>query len=53
MGWQICPDLTPAQMKEMLFASAHVHKSGAKIINPKAFIELIRKHENKQERTPF
>ncbi len=56
MGWQIRPDLTPAQMKELLFASAHVHKSGAKIINPRAFVELIRKHEDKQdkqERTPF
>ena len=42
MGWQIRPDLTPAQMKEMLFASAHVHKSGAKIINPRAFIEAVK-----------
>jgi subtilisin family serine protease len=43
MGWQIRPDLAPEQMKELLFASAHVHKSGAKIINPTAFIDLIRK----------
>ncbi len=43
MGCQIRPDLTGAQMKELLFESAHVHKSGAKIINPTAFIDLVRK----------
>ncbi len=53
LGWQICPDLSPEQMKELLLASAYVHKSGAKIIHPAAFIELIRKHGDKQERTPF
>ena len=42
MGWQIRPDLTAAQMKELLFESAHVHESGAKIINPTAFIDLVR-----------
>jgi hypothetical protein len=31
MGWQIRPDLTPAQMKDLLFASAYVHESGATI----------------------
>ncbi|MGB2865480.1 MAG: S8 family serine peptidase, partial [Sedimentisphaerales bacterium] len=48
MGWQVRPELTPAQMKEMLFASAYVHKSGAKIIHPMAFIELIRKQSDNQ-----
>ena len=43
MGWQIHPDMTPAQMKEMLFASAYVHKSGARIINPKGFIEALKR----------
>jgi|GEM_PF-275397 len=42
LGWQIRPDLTPAQIKDMLFVSAHVHESGAKIIHPTAFIELVR-----------
>jgi subtilisin family serine protease len=49
LGWQIRPDLTPTQIKEMLFASAHVHKSGAKIINPRAFIELIRRQNDNQQ----
>jgi subtilisin family serine protease len=42
LGWQIRPYLTPAQMKEFLFASAYVHETGAKIIQPKAFIDLVR-----------
>jgi len=48
LGWQIRPELTPAQMKEMLFASAYVHKSGARIINPTAFIDLIRNQSDNQ-----
>jgi serine protease AprX len=43
MGWQVRPDLTPAQMKEMLFASAYVQKSGARIINPRGFIEAVKR----------
>jgi subtilisin family serine protease len=49
MGWQINPDLTPAQIKNLLFASAYVHESGAKIINPPAFIELIREQSENQK----
>jgi subtilisin family serine protease len=48
MGWQICPDLTSAQMKELLFASAYVHESGAKIIHPAAFIDMVRKQSENQ-----
>ena len=48
LGWQIRPDLTPAQIKKLLFASAHVHESGAKIIHPAAFIDLIRKQGDNQ-----
>ncbi|MHC4143930.1 MAG: family 16 glycoside hydrolase [Planctomycetota bacterium] len=48
LGWQICPELTPEQIKEMLFASAHMHKSGAEIINPTAFIELVRNQRGNQ-----
>ncbi|MFC1634098.1 S8 family serine peptidase [Planctomycetota bacterium] len=42
LGWQIRPDLTPERMKALLFESAHVHESGAKIIHPAAFINLVR-----------
>ncbi len=53
MGWQVRPDLTPAQIKEMLFTSAYVHKSGAKVINPTAFIDLVRnKNDNQRVQAP-
>jgi len=43
MGWQINPDLSAEQMKQLLFESAHTKTSGAKIINPQKFILLVRK----------
>jgi subtilisin family serine protease len=49
LGWQVRPDLTPAQMKELLFASAYVHQSGARIIHPKAFIDVVKKQGKNQE----
>ena len=49
LGWQIRPDLTAEQMKELLFASAYVHESGAKIIHPKAFIDLLRSYSGNQQ----
>jgi subtilisin family serine protease len=42
LGWQLRPDLTPAQMRELLFLSAHVLPTGEKIINPPEFIRLVR-----------
>jgi hypothetical protein len=46
LGWQICPELTPAQIKDLLFESAYIHESGAKIIHPEAFIDLVRKQSS-------
>jgi serine protease AprX len=43
LGWQARPELTGRQMRELLFASAHVTTGGAKIINPPAFIEAVRR----------
>jgi subtilase family protein len=43
MGWKIRPDLTPEQMRELLFKSAFTKKNGAKIIYPKKFIHLVRR----------
>jgi len=43
LGWQIRPDLPPERMRELLFKSAYTKKSGAKIINPKKFIHLVRR----------
>ena len=43
LGWQICPDLPPERMRELLFKSAYTKKDGAKIINPRKFIRLVKK----------
>jgi len=42
MGWQIRPELTSEQMRDLLFKSAYTKKNGAKIINPKRFIRLVK-----------
>jgi hypothetical protein len=43
LGWQICPDLPPERMRELLFKSAYTKKDGTKIINPRKFIRLVKK----------
>jgi len=43
MGWQVNPELPPEQMRELLFKSAFTKRNGAKIINPKKFIRLVKK----------
>jgi subtilisin family serine protease len=43
LGWQIQPEIGPEQMRELLFKSAYIHKSGNRIINPNGFIRLVRK----------
>ena len=43
MGWQVNPELSPEQMRELLFKSAFMKRDGAKIIYPKKFIYLARK----------
>lgn len=56
MGWQVNPELSPEQMRELLYKSAHRKKNGAKIINPKRFIRLVRKAQpaaRTQRRTSF
>jgi len=43
MGWQVWPEATPEQMKELLFKSAYTNKDGAKIIHPPRFINTVKK----------
>lgn len=43
MGWQINPELSFEEMRDLLFQSAYVNQSGEKIINPVEFIKLVRK----------
>ncbi|MBA7623760.1 hypothetical protein ES703_31159 [subsurface metagenome] len=45
MGWQVNPELSPEQMRELLYKSAFTKKNGAKIINPKKFIHLVKKEK--------
>jgi hypothetical protein len=41
MGWQLCPELTGQEMKDLLFASAHA-RGGARIIDPAAFVASVK-----------
>lgn len=51
MGWQVNPDLTGEQMKNLLFDSAATTPAGAKIINPARFIALVKASRSEQSRT--
>jgi serine protease AprX len=42
MGWQVNPDLTSAQLLDMLYATAYVTEQKSNIINPRAFIDRVR-----------
>lgn len=42
LGWQVRPDLTGEQLLEILYGSAYVTDGGLKIINPGAFIDMVR-----------
>jgi hypothetical protein len=45
MGWQVAPELTAEEMKELLFKSAYVNPSGEKFINPGKFIEMVKERK--------
>lgn len=45
MGWQICPELTPSEIVDILFKTAY-ENNGAKIINPVKFINFIKENKN-------
>jgi len=42
LGWQVSPELTPIQIRELLFSSAHKVSEGALIIDPAEFIRLVK-----------
>ncbi|MAG47986.1 hypothetical protein CL617_05250 [archaeon] len=42
LGWQVNPDLSYEEIMNLLFASAHITNNGAKVINPKEFINLVK-----------
>jgi len=41
IAWQIRPDLEPAQMRDLLFKSAHKQGESSLIINPPEFIRMV------------
>lgn len=42
LGWQLRPDLTPAQMHDLLYRSAYVNADGQQFINPPEYIRLVK-----------
>lgn len=42
MGWQVNPELSSEQMRELLFKSAYVKETGEKIIYPENFIKMVK-----------
>lgn len=42
LGWQVNPELDAQTMMDLLFQSAYVNDEGNHIIDPPAFIELVR-----------
>ena len=47
MGWQVNPALTGSQLLDLAYASAYTTDDNHKIVNPKAFIEMVRLTLNK------
>lgn len=43
LGWQIRPDLSGSQLVNIIFDTAYITDSGLKIINPGAFIDMVRR----------
>jgi serine protease AprX len=51
MGWQLDPSLAGEAMVKLLKDSAYVTPDGARIIDPRAFVEAVRRGRRK-DRTP-
>jgi hypothetical protein len=42
LGWQLRPELSGAQMMDLLFRSAFDRPGGGLVVNPKAFVQAVR-----------
>lgn len=42
LGWQVRPEMTNSQIMDLLFKSAYTTEGGQKIINPAAFIDMVK-----------
>ncbi len=47
MGWQVNPDLTSSQLLDTAYASAYVTEDNLTVIDPQAFIEMVKLTLNK------
>jgi len=43
LGWQVNPELSSGQMRDLLFKSAYIRDDGMRIINPEGFIQFVKK----------
>lgn len=41
LGWQVNPDLSPEQITDYIFETAHIYNEYFRIVNPAAFIEKV------------
>jgi serine protease AprX len=44
LGWQLRPEITGQEMIKLLYLTSHRADRGAKIIQPKAFIEAVKRY---------
>jgi serine protease AprX len=47
LGWQVRPDLSGSQLLEILYDSAYIADGGLKIINPEAFMNMVKLADDK------
>ena len=45
LGWQVNPELSSEQMRDLLFKSAYIRDDGMRIINPVGFIQLVTRQK--------
>ena len=43
LGWQVRPELTAAELLQLIFETAYIRADGARIINPPAFVEAVER----------
>jgi hypothetical protein len=42
MGWQVNPALSSSQLLDLVYASAYITEDNHTVVNPEAFIEMVR-----------
>jgi subtilisin family serine protease len=52
LGWQVNPELSSEQMRELLFKSAYIKDDGSRIINPQEFIRAVNERTVVKQKSP-